>query len=84
MLVSNRRITLDRELGRWVRQALARPGLVARPITPKIGLEAATLGEDFVGDPADRLIYATTREVGGRLVTRDRRMRSFDARATLW
>jgi len=84
MLVSQGRIELDGGLRRWIRQALAQPGLVALPVTPKIGLDAAMLDEQFGGDPADRLIYATARDAGGILVTRDRRMRGFDERGSLW
>jgi PIN domain nuclease of toxin-antitoxin system len=46
---------------------------------------AALLGRDgFHGDPADRLIYATTRALGATLVTRDEAMRRFDPERTLW
>lgn len=84
MLSVNGRVAFDRDVRRWVRQALAQPGLIALPLTPKIGVEAAALGDEFPGDPADRMIYATARETGWPLVTRDRRIRSFDPRGTLW
>ena len=85
MLVLGGRLTLDREVGRWVQQALSRPGVEALSLTPKVALAAAMLERDgFVPDPADRLIYATSREVGGLLVTADARMREFDPRGTLW
>ena len=85
MLAMGGRLTLDREVSRWVRQALAQPGVVAIPLTPKVALDAALLeSEDFVGDPADRLIYATARDAGAPLVTRDARLLAFDARGTIW
>jgi PIN domain nuclease of toxin-antitoxin system len=85
MLVLAGRLALDRELARWIRQALARPGIVALPLSPRIALEAALLErEGFVGDPADRMIYATARDTGARLVTKDDRLRGFDPRGTLW
>jgi PIN domain nuclease of toxin-antitoxin system len=85
MLSLSGRVTLDRDPSRWVRQALAQPGVVAIPLTPKVALDAALLERDgFVGDPADRLIYATARDAGARLVTRDTRLREFDRRGTLW
>jgi PIN domain nuclease of toxin-antitoxin system len=44
-------------------------------ITPAIAAAAVSLPASFPGDPADRLIYATAVEQGGRLVTKDRRLR---------
>jgi PIN domain nuclease of toxin-antitoxin system len=79
------RLTLDRDASRWARQALAQPGMLAIPLTPKIALDAALLErEGFVSDPADRLIYATARDAGAPLVTRDERLREFDPRGTIW
>jgi len=85
MLALRGRITLDRDVSQWVRQALTRAGTVALSISPQVALGAAMLErEGFVGDPADRLIYATAREAGAVLVTRDERLRRFDPRGTLW
>jgi PIN domain nuclease of toxin-antitoxin system len=79
------RITLDRDIPLWIEQALARPAVAALPVSPKVAVDAALLErEEFTGDPADRLIYATTRGAGARLVTRDARLREFDPRGTLW
>ena len=58
---------------------------MALPLGPKVAVDAAMLrAEEFVGDPADRFIYATARDQGARLVTRDERLRAFDPRATIW
>ena len=85
MLASSGRVTFDRDVARWVRQALAKPGIAAIPLTPKVALDAALLERDeMVGDPADRLIYATARDAGALLITRDERLREFDQRGTLW
>lgn len=84
MLVRQRRLELDRDLGAWLRQALARPGLLAVPVSPQIALAAALLEDPFPADPADRLIYATARDRGARLITKDDALRSFDPRGTAW
>lgn len=85
MLFGGGRITLDREVSRWVRQALSQAGITALAIGSKVALEAALLEhEGFAGDPADRLIYATARDAGAVLVTRDARLREHDPRGTLW
>jgi len=85
MLVSKHKLGLDRDLVGWVRRALASPGIEIIPLDPRIGLEAALLdSRAFPSDPADRMIYATARSVGAKLITKDRRLRDFDPRGTLW
>jgi PIN domain nuclease of toxin-antitoxin system len=85
MLVLRRRISLDRDVSTWVRQALAPARVTALPPTAEIAVAAGLLdGSGFPGDPADRLIYATTRASRARLVTRDEAIRRFDGRDTIW
>jgi PIN domain nuclease of toxin-antitoxin system len=38
----------------------------------------------FTRDAFDRIIYATARAEQAQLVTRDERLRSFDAERTVW
>ncbi|HEV3234654.1 MAG TPA: PIN domain-containing protein [Candidatus Dormibacteraeota bacterium] len=72
-LATHDRIVLTVPLLSW----LQRLGEQVRtiPITPAIAAAAVALPASFPGDPADRLIYATAVEQGGRLVTKDRRLR---------
>jgi PIN domain nuclease of toxin-antitoxin system len=85
MLAECNRIELDRPIGRWVEQALANDRVEPLSLTGAVTVQAALLGrEGFVGDPADRLIYATARNAGRQLVTRDKALRSFDSRNTIW
>lgn len=85
MLVRRRRISLDRDVASWVRQALAPARIVAHPLTPEVAVAAGSLeGERFRGDPADRFIYATARAQRTPLVTRDEAIRGFDSRNTIW
>jgi len=84
MLVARGRLVLDREALVWLKQALALPRIDLLPIGPAIAVAAAALGEDFPGDPADRLIAATTLEHKAKLVTKDRRIRSFGPVPTVW
>ena len=84
-LATRGRIQLEAGLEAWIRRALGMPGVVAIPVSTKIGIEAAQLDRStFPGDPADRLIYATARDAGVPLVTRDARIRDFDPRGTIW
>jgi PIN domain nuclease of toxin-antitoxin system len=85
MLAEAGRIALDRSSGVWIEQALADARTQSLPLTSTVAVQAALLGrEGFVGDPADRIIYATARDAGARLVTRDKSLRKFDRRATIW
>lgn len=85
MLVLRGRISLDRDVGAWVRQALAEPRIEPIAPSPEVAVAAGLLDpERFPGDPADRMIYATTRSLGATLVTRDRAIRAFDPALTLW
>ena len=85
MLMVRGRVRLDREPRRWITQALARPGVLALPLTPTAAVEAALLAEaDFPGDPADRIIDATARELGGQLISEDPALHAYDARNVLW
>jgi PIN domain nuclease of toxin-antitoxin system len=85
MLVTRGRISLDRDVGLWVRQALATDRV--EPLAPnaETAVAAGLLdSQRFPGDPVDRLIYATTRTLDARLVTRDRAIRAFDPERTIW
>lgn len=75
LLESRGRIGLSAPCEEWVEQALATPGLSLAPLTPEIAIESTRLPEAFHGDPADRIIFATARKMGARLMTRDEQMR---------
>lgn len=84
MLVRRGRMSLDRQIGAWVRQAVAEPRLDVIAPGAEVALAAALLDDGFPGDPADRLIYATARQAGVRLITRDERIARFDGARALW
>jgi PIN domain nuclease of toxin-antitoxin system len=46
-------------------------GLSIQDISPEIAAESVLLMDNFHGDPADRLIVATTKVRGATLITRD-------------
>ena len=80
-LVERRRVRLDAPVRTWVRDALGRAGVEPLTIDAEIALDA---GQLLVGDPFDRLIYATARARDARLVTRDERLRAVDAARAVW
>lgn len=72
MLDVMRRITLSMDCSTWVERALAAPGVELVGLTPSIAMQSTRLPGDPPGDPADRMLVATARAEGARLVTRDR------------
>ena len=84
MLVTKGRLELDRDVLVWIRQALALPRVTLVPLTPEIAVRSTRLGAAFPGDPADRILVATARELGASLVTKDRILRSAEGVRTVW
>jgi PIN domain nuclease of toxin-antitoxin system len=74
MLEAKGRLELKMSCAEWVKQALATPGLLLYPLTPEIALESSRLPGRFHGDPADRILLATVRITGARLLTKDERL----------
>jgi PIN domain nuclease of toxin-antitoxin system len=68
MLESKGRICFAQLCIDWVRHALAAPGLRLLPLTPEI----ARLPGQIQGDPADRILAATTHILNGTLITQAR------------
>ena len=83
--VAQGKLTLDREIRVWMRQALARPGVTLIPISPDIAMTAGQLGQrGFHGDPADRLIVASALQHGAELTTKDGNLRTFPLVRPVW
>jgi len=55
----------------WVNQAFSAPGILLVPLTPEIAIASTRLPGSFHGDPADRIIVATARNLSACLVTKD-------------
>lgn len=83
MLVETGRLRLDRDVAKWVRDALSRPTIRIVDLTPEIAVPAARLA-GFHGDPADRLIAATALALNCVLVTKDRKLRAYRPLRTVW
>jgi PIN domain nuclease of toxin-antitoxin system len=73
LLHAKQRLRLDTSCRDWVQRALA-PPLALAALTPAITVECNSLLGQFHSDPADRIITATVRVAGLRVITRDRRI----------
>jgi PIN domain nuclease of toxin-antitoxin system len=80
MLVRKGRIALDRPVSAWINDLLATTPAAMADLTPAIAVAAGQLNE-FRGDPADRIIYATAATRQLPLITKDHRLRDFAAGA---
>ena len=75
-LVGQGRIALDRPTQIWVHDLLADGIVTIAELTPTIAVAAAQL-DDFGGDHADRIIYATAVQNQLTLVTKDDTMADY-------
>ena len=74
MLHVRGRIEFSIPLRDWLQKAVAPPLVRLVGISPAIAAEVAALPSSFHGDPADRILVATARTLGAKLLTQDRRI----------
>lgn len=79
MLEAKGRISLSRPVGDWVHAALHAPGVRLLPLSPEIAIESTRLPGAPHGDPADRMLMASARHLGGQLATCDRGILEYSA-----
>lgn len=79
MLEAKGRITLSRPVEGWVRAALRAPGVRLLPLDPEIAIESTRLPGNPQGDPADRILIASARQLGAQLATCDRAILDYSA-----
>lgn len=71
LLNARGRLPLLMEPQAWFKALLALPGIELAPLNPEILIQCSFLPGTPPRDPADRIIVATARSQGYRLVTRD-------------
>jgi PIN domain nuclease of toxin-antitoxin system len=75
MLHRRGRLVLDRDPMIWVRDLFRADRIDLAPLSPEAAVWAGGLADDFPGDPIDRLLYATARDLRVPLVSKDERLR---------
>jgi PIN domain nuclease of toxin-antitoxin system len=73
-LVERGKLRLDLPLREWLEQVTAPPLVRRLDLSPAVAAELAALAGTYDWDPADRIIVATARIYGLRLVTSDQRI----------
>jgi len=76
MLINKGRLSMDFPPDIWRKDLLSK-GLLELSMDGKTGIHAANL-QNFHGDPADRIIIATTLLTGASLVTADEKILKWD------
>lgn len=64
----------------WFARVMAGPGIRPAPFTPDIAIDASQLPGEVHGDPVDRMIVATARQLGVPVITRDARILAYARR----
>ncbi len=77
LLAAGGRIKTKGPLDVWLAHLVSAPLIEVLTITPEIAAAGAQLGSGFHNDPADRIIVATARCHGLKLLTSDERIRSW-------
>ncbi len=83
LLVSRGRMNLLMTPERWFNRLLQAPGLRLADMPVELLIASSFLPGTPPNDPADRIIAATAREYGYRLVTRDRSLLDYAERGHL-
>lgn len=84
MLVSRGRLPLSMPPKAWCRAFLEEPGADLAPMTSDTLIDASFLPGEPPRDPADRIILATARAHGMRIVTRDQAILSYARAGHAW
>lgn len=77
LLVARGRLSIAGRPQNWYAQVIGTPGVVAARMPEELLIESSFLPGNPPSDPADRIIIATAREFGLRIVTRDRRILNY-------
>ena len=84
MLAKRGRLELTVDVEEWVAASERLPFLTMIPIDARIAGRAVTLPPPLHDDPADRIVAATAIAHDARLVTKDRRLRTYPLLRTVW
>ena len=74
MLVGKGRLSISENPKTWLGRLMEKPNLRLADMSVNMMLSCGNLPEPLHGDPADRIIIATAREYGLRVVTRDQKI----------
>jgi PIN domain nuclease of toxin-antitoxin system len=68
------RVRFTRPLEQWIREALEAARVRLADLSPGVAVDAGAIPRNALGDPLDRLLVATARQIDADLLTGDRRI----------
>lgn len=77
MLVQKGRLVMKEPVLQWIQEAMNAPYIQLAALSPEIAIESCQLPGEFHGDPADRMIVATSRVLNAPLLTKDTRIHTY-------
>ena len=83
MLERRGRIDFFQPITQWVERALSLPYIRIVELQPQISIESCNLPDNFHGDPADRIIVATSRILDIPLITMDNQILKYSKNSNL-
>lgn len=84
LLVKRNRLKLTMDIDIWMERVEALPFLRFVPVDNKIAAKSVSLADPLHGDPADRIIIATSLVENALLVTGDKRILHYPHVQSLW
>lgn len=84
LLVKRGRLELTMEIGDWLGASEALPQVRFVPVDNRIARRSVQLPDPLHSDPADRIIVATTLQLGAALITKDDKLRNYPHVETIW
>lgn len=84
LLATKGRLKLTMGVERWIELIEQLPALKFVPVDNRIAVNSVTLPGLFHADPADRMIIATARDLGARVVTSDTKIRRYRYVQSTW
>ena len=74
MLNLKKRVNIYEPIKEFLESIVNIRGILIKDLTPEVAAESILLSDNFHGDPADRIIVATTKVYGATLITRDHKI----------
>lgn len=84
MLVAKNRIGLSMDVQIWINLALQHPKIQLLALTPEIAVLSTRLPGNFHGDPADRLIVASSLVHKAQLISKDDKIKQWGYLQVIW
>jgi len=78
------RLRLSMPLDQWLADMNSLPEIRVESVSAEIAILAGGLAEPMHGDPADRLIVATSSTLGVPLVTGDKKLQAYRGAKMIW